>query len=86
MNNKLTVAIALVTGLLGGILTRYAAPPTAFAQATAPAPKEVRAQSFTLVDSANRTVGTFTTEVVRRLRLRLNAHPTADLRLFPPTN
>jgi len=63
MNNKLSIAIALVAGLLGGLLVRYAVPPTAFAQNTAPAPKEIRAQSFTLVDSANRTVGTFTTEV-----------------------
>ena len=63
MNNKLSIAIALVAGLLGGLLVRYAVPPTAFAQNTAPAPKEIRAQSLTLVDSANRTVGTFTTEV-----------------------
>ena len=63
MNNKLSIAIALVAGLLGGLLTRYAAPSVAFAQNTASAPKEIRAQSFTLVDSGNRTVGIFTTEV-----------------------
>jgi len=63
MNNRLTIVIALVAGLLGGILTRYVAPPTASAQNPAPSSKEIRAQSFTLVDSANRTVGIFTTEV-----------------------
>ena len=63
MNNKLTIVIALAAGLLGGTLTRYVAPPTALAQNPAPTSKEIRAQSFTLVDSANRTVGAFTTEV-----------------------
>jgi hypothetical protein len=45
------------------MLTRYVDPPTAFAQNPAPTSKEIRAQSFTLVDSANGTVGAFTTEV-----------------------
>jgi hypothetical protein len=60
MNKKLYVALALAAGLLGGVLTRYIAPPAAFAQNQAPATKEIRAQSFTLVDSSNRTAGTFT--------------------------
>jgi hypothetical protein len=60
--NKLSVALALVAGLLGGLLTRSIAPPAAFAQNQAPVAKEIRAQSFTLVDGSNRTVGTFTAE------------------------
>lgn len=63
MNNKLSIAIALLAGLLGGMLARYVAPPTAFAQNPTPVPKEIRAQSFTLVDPANRVVGTFTSDL-----------------------
>ena len=62
MNNKPSIVIALVAGLLGGLLTRYLGPPIALAQNPAPVTKEIRAQSFTLVDPANRTVGTFTSE------------------------
>jgi len=62
MNKTLSLALAVVAGLLGGVLTRYIAPPAAFAQNQAPATKEIRAQSFTLVDSSNRTVGTFTVD------------------------
>jgi hypothetical protein len=61
MNNKLNVTIALFTGLAGGMLTRYIAPQPAFAQAQAPT-KEIRAQTFTLVDPSDRTVGTFSVE------------------------
>jgi hypothetical protein len=62
MNKHLNVVLALVAGLLGGLLTRYIAPPATFAQDQAP--KEIRAQSFTLVDTSDRTVGTFTFERV----------------------
>jgi hypothetical protein len=62
MNNKFNVSIALAAGLLGGLVTRFA-PSAAFAQNPAPATKEIRAQSFTLVDASNRPVGTFTSEM-----------------------
>src|ERR1700674_27899 len=62
MDKTLSVALAVVAGLLGGVLTRYIAPPAAFAQNKAPAAKEIRAQSFTLVDSSNRVAGTFTVD------------------------
>ncbi|MBZ5675665.1 MAG: hypothetical protein LAP61_15600 [Acidobacteriia bacterium] len=62
MNNKLVIVYALVAGLVGGLLTRYVAPPAAFAQNQTPVIKEIRAQSFTLVDSSNRIVGTFTSD------------------------
>jgi hypothetical protein len=59
------VALALIAGLVGGLATRYIAPPTAFAQNQAPAtPKEVRAQSFTLVDQTDRSAGTFRVEAM----------------------
>jgi len=65
MNNKLTVSLALLAGLAGGMLTRFIAPTPVFAQAfgqtvpgpTLPAPaapvpvtKEVRAETLALVD------------------------------------
>jgi len=62
--NKLNVAPALIAGLLGGLLTRYIAPPVAFAQDQTPAAREIRAQSFTLVDTSDRAVGTFTAEPI----------------------
>jgi hypothetical protein len=58
------IVIALVAGLLGGMATRYISPSTAFAQSQTPATKDVRAQSFVLVDQSDQTVGTFTTEPV----------------------
>jgi hypothetical protein len=77
MNNKLTVSLALVAGLAGGMLTRFIAPAPVFAQApaqtlpfpatpgpAAPAPitKEIRAESFVLLDPNDRVAGTFTAE------------------------
>jgi hypothetical protein len=59
MNKTLTLALGLGAGLLGGMLTRYIAPPAAHAQDQAVVSKEVRAQSFTLVDQFNHTAGTF---------------------------
>ena len=62
MNKTLTATLALVAGFLGGLFTRYIAPPVALAQNQAPITKEIRAQSFTLVDPSDHTVGTFTYE------------------------
>jgi hypothetical protein len=55
------VALALAAGLLGGMLTRYIAPPPAYAQNQTPgsAPMEIKAQRFVLVDQSDRTIGTF---------------------------
>ena len=62
MNNKLGLAFALFAGLAGGMLTRYIAPPPVFAQTQTPVTKEVRAQSFVLVDAAGRAAGTFSAD------------------------
>jgi hypothetical protein len=69
MNNKLTIVLSLGAGILGGMLTRYVAPPSVAAQDQAPVAKEMRAQSFVLVDPSNRVVGTFMTEPSRSLRV-----------------
>jgi hypothetical protein len=51
MNQTLTLTLALAAVLLGGTFSRYVTPTTTvFAQAQLPAPKEIRAQRFTLVD------------------------------------
>jgi hypothetical protein len=64
MNKTLTIALGLGAGILGGLLTRYIAPPAAHAQdpAAATVSKEIRAQSFTLVDQFDHKAGTFTYE------------------------
>ena len=62
MSKSLTIVLALSAGLAGGLLSRYVAPTAAHAQNPQQTPKEVRAQSFVLVDSADRPVGTFTSE------------------------
>ena len=65
MLRKLNPVLALAAGLLGGMLSRYLAPVPVHAQAPAPqaqstpAPEEIRAQSFTLVDGSGAVVGTF---------------------------
>jgi hypothetical protein len=60
MNNKCSIVLALLAGILGGTLTRYITPPSAFAQNDqATATKEIRAQRVTIVDGMDRTVGTF---------------------------
>ena len=74
MKKHLNLALALMLGIPGGVLSRYIAPPSAFAQNPPPpatalpqqvpndrpaVTKEVRAESFTLVDATSRTVATF---------------------------
>ncbi len=62
MNRKLNLSLALAAGLLGGMLSRYIAPLPVLAQAGPP--KELRAQSFVLVDDKNNVVGTFTASTI----------------------
>ncbi len=57
MKRILTVTSVLVIGLLGGVLSHYVMPVSVLAQ-TQP-PKEIKAQSFALVDDRNNTIGTF---------------------------
>ena len=60
MNKTLTITLAFVAGLLGGLLARYVALPSVHAQAQAPSVVEIRAQAFTLTDAQGRAMGTFT--------------------------
>ncbi len=62
MSRRLTVLIALAAGLAGGLLSRYLVTPVVFAQNQPQVTKEVRAQSFTVVDAADHAIGTFSFE------------------------
>ena len=57
MNRTMHITLALAAGLLGGLLSRYLTPTPVFAQAQAPAPKEIRAQSFVLVNKQGAPLG-----------------------------
>jgi hypothetical protein len=62
---KFNFSLALAAGLLGGFLSRNLTLPLAHAAAVT---KEVRAQSFTLVDGMDRAVGTFTVDPTFEVR------------------
>lgn len=57
LNPRLTLTLSLAAGLLGGLFSRYVNPATAEAQT--PAPTEIRAQKFTLVDQNGTVRGMF---------------------------
>jgi hypothetical protein len=84
VNNKLVIGFALVAGLVGGLLTRYVTPQAAFAQNQTPVIKEIRAQSFALVDSSNRVVGTFTSDADGPPAIARPGPPPAPGSIAPP--
>ena len=57
MKTKQTLVLSLAAGLMGGIVSRYIAPELVHAQAQTPAPREIIAQSFALVDASGNRVG-----------------------------
>jgi hypothetical protein len=57
MNRTFVLSVTLAAGLLGGMLSRYITPVPAFARALTQ--KEIKAQSFVLVDDKDNIVGTF---------------------------
>ena len=59
MNRKFHVVVAIAAGFLGSAIMQYA-----FGQNQAAVTKELRAESFVLVDAGNNVVGTFTSEPV----------------------
>jgi len=60
MNQRvLTLALALGAGLLGGMLSRHVTPITVLAQDRSTAPKDIRAQRFTLVNEQGIVLGVF---------------------------
>jgi hypothetical protein len=59
MSSKFNLSLSLAAGLIGGALSHYISPERVHAQAAAPAPKEIRAQRFTLVNESGAVLGTF---------------------------
>jgi hypothetical protein len=62
--NRLGNFLALgAAAFLGGIVSHFVTPQSALAQDQVPVTSEIRTQSLTLVDPANRPIGTFTSEI-----------------------
>jgi hypothetical protein len=59
MRTNLTIAVALIAGCLGGFASRYWGPALVYAKTQAPAPAEIRAQKFVLVDENGAARGVF---------------------------
>ncbi len=59
---KLNLALSIVAGLLGGALSHYIWTQPVHAQSALLAPKEVRSQSFVLVDAQGNVQGTFSVD------------------------
>jgi hypothetical protein len=60
--NRTTIVVALMAGLAGGVTSRYISPAPVLAQqaqAQSPAPMELRAQRFSLVNPDGSVVATF---------------------------
>ncbi len=68
--NKMTVAAALLAGLAGSVISRYISPAPVLAQqaqAQSPAPVELRAQRFSLVNPQGDVVATFTVDEPKQI-------------------
>ena len=59
---KLNLALSIAAGLLGGVLSHYVWTQPVQAQARIPAPKEIRAQSFVLVNDKDQVEGVFSVD------------------------
>jgi hypothetical protein len=59
---KLNIVLSVAAGLFGGVLSHYAWTQPVQAQARIPAPKEIRAQSFILVNDKDQVEGVFSFE------------------------
>src|SRR5215469_9665788 len=57
MSNRITIALALVAGFIGGVMSHL--PMSVHAQTPPPAPAEIRAQKFVLVDENGTPRGVF---------------------------
>jgi hypothetical protein len=57
MSNKTTIALALLAGFIGGMISHV--PTLVYAQTTPSAPPEIRAQKFVLVDENGTPRGVF---------------------------
>ena len=60
--NKTAIALAFAAGLTGGVASHVLVPPSVHAESY---PREVRAQSFVLVNDQGKVLGTFAEEAGR---------------------
>jgi hypothetical protein len=68
--NKMTIVVALVAGVVGGVISRTISPAPVLAQqaqAPSPAAVELRAQRFSLVNQDGMVVGTFMVDKAKPL-------------------
>lgn len=59
MTRKINFGLSLAAGLLGGILSHYIAPQSAWSQSQTVPPKEVNAQRFVLMNDKGAPFGVF---------------------------
>lgn len=69
--NKRIVVIAFAAGVMGGVISHYVSPPLVHAESS---PREVRAQSFVLINERGTVVGTFSEEADRAVLKLFDAH------------
>ena len=82
--NRTTIVVALMAGLAGGLISRYISPAPVLAQqpqAQSPAPVELRAQRFALVNPNGAVVATFTVDQPKEI---LPGSWPAGVPLLPP--
>jgi hypothetical protein len=77
MKRNLNITLAFAAGLLGGVTSRWFVPTPVLAQAPT-APKEVKAQRFTLVGEDGAVLGTFGAEPRPNGKIK----GTGSIRLF----
>jgi len=65
------LVLAFAAGVMGGLLSQAIATKPVLAESQAPPPREIRAQSFVLVDEAGSVLGKFSVDGVGRPALRL---------------
>ena len=70
MNQKWTLILALAAGFAGSALFNGLSLISVYAQVSSTPPKELRAQSFVLVDDSNKALG--------RLAIRYPASPSSE--------
>jgi hypothetical protein len=68
---KMNLALALASGLVGGVISHYLAPQTVHAESTASPVSEVRARSFLLVNDKGVVVGRLAAESDGKPAIRL---------------
>ena len=59
MNRRMNLGVSIAAGLLGGFLSHYISPKLVHAQTQVAPPKEIRAQTFVLVNDAGIPAGLF---------------------------